>query len=177
MLADNQKAQEMLDFLEKEDQRYKKANFYQVIIFMLIVSVFPIFAYFAYDMLKNGLNFRFLLLMFIYTLTTSLGIFCSLRREELYLNINKYIELKSVNKLLSEYKSEHITLENLLVFKAAENYYVSLPDGMRWFPPEDMPYGKDTKMQKREYRYKQLCWKRQGFYLQEISEVKICHME
>lgn len=177
MLADNQTAQEILEFLEKEDQRYKKANFYQVIIYVFMISAFLAVSYFSYDMLKSGLNFQFLLLMFIYTLTASLSLLCSLRRKELYIDINKYSELKFINQLLSEYKAEEVVLENLPLFKAAENYYVSLPDGMQRVLPEDVPYGKDTKMQKKEYHYRQLRWKHKGFYLQEITDIKACSID
>lgn len=177
MLADNQTAQEILEFLEKEDQRYKKANFYQVIIYVLMISAFLAVSYFSYDMLKSGLNFQFLLLMFIYTLTASLSLLCSLRRKELYIDINKYSELKFINQLLSEYKAEEVVLENLPLFKAAENYYVSLPDGMQRVLPEDMPYGENTKMQEKEYHYRQLCWKHQGFYLQDITDAEVCSMK
>lgn len=177
LLADNIKVQKLLDFLEEEDQKYKKAHFSEILVFVLVISPSPVLAFSSYNMLKSGLAFECLFLMFVYALIASIFLLCSLRRKELYININKYSELKFINQLLSEYKSENIVLENLPLFTAAGNYYVSLPDGMRRVLPEDVLYGKDTKMQKKEYHYRQLRWKHKGFYLQDVTDVEICSMK
>lgn len=177
LLGDNIKVQQLLDFLEEEDKKYKKAHFSEILVIVLVISPSPVLAFSSYKMLKSGLVFECLFLMFVYVLIALIFLLCSLRRKELYININKYSELKFINQLLSEYKAEEVVLENLPLHKAAENYYVSLPDGMQRVLPEDVPYGKDTKMQKKEYHYRQLGWKHKGFYLQDVTDVEICSMK
>ena len=177
LLGDNAKVQKLLDFLEEEDKKYKKAHFSESLVFVLVITPSPVLAFSSCNMLKGGLVFECLFFMLAYFLISFNFLLCSLRRKELYININKYSELKFINQLLSEYKAEEVVLENLPLFKAAENYYVSLPDGMQRVLPEDMPYGENTKMQEKEYHYRQLCWKHQGFYLQDITDVEVCSMK
>lgn len=66
LLADNIKVQKLLDFLEEEDQKYKKAHFSEILVFVLVISPSPVLAFSSYKMLKSGLVFECFFFVFSY---------------------------------------------------------------------------------------------------------------
>ena len=177
LLADNKKALDVLDVLEKKNKQYQKSKRHTHIMYLVVATIIVACLYFAYQMGQSNYE-NGIWLAVILGIISVVAAFLIVGIPQATLDIDttrmlNSVEINFINALLSE----RVTFKNHSFIKAGNHYYIDLPDGMREVDPENVSYDEDTKMIGREYRHKNLCWDSQGFSLQEITNVKVCSVD
>lgn len=174
LLADNKKALDVLDVLEKKNKQYQKSKRHIHIMYLVAATIIVACLYFAYQMGQSNYE-NGIWLAVILGIISVVAAFLIVGIPQATLDIDttrmlNSAEINFINALLSE----HVTYEDYPFIKAGDSYYIDLSGGIREVSPENVPYDQDTKMIGREYRYENLCWDSKGFSLQEITDVKVC---
>lgn len=170
-LKDNKRALEALDFLEEKNRQYQNTKRYTYIFYLVTATVFFVSMYLTHRMSQNNCGIGVCLFAFVATVGTAFLI--SIQQAILDTETERIVQSVEIN-FINDLMSEYVTYEDCPFIKAGDSYYIDLPDGMREVSPENVSYDEGTKMIGREYRYKNLYWDSKGFFLQEITDVKVC---
>lgn len=171
LLEDNSKALDVLDTLEEKNRQYQKSKRHTHIMYLVAAVNLFVSLYFAHVMYQSNCEIgKWIFLIVAIVGTACISGISQAKLEIDTANMMQSSEIKFINDLLTEL----VISEDFPFIKAGNHYYIDLPDGIREVSPENVPYDEDTKLIGREYRYKSLCWDRQGFSLQKITDVKIC---
>lgn len=181
LLEDNQKALKVLDVLDEKNKDYLKTRRYAGMI-EAATSVLSLVSIFGGSQLSRNGNVVGVLITIIGLIILMVQFVCSNHFDGIPktifgiepMGLSLCTELDYINDLLSENISNRIIIENLPFVKAANSYFINMPDGLKEVELEDILYDKDsTRMVIKELCHKKLCWDRKGFHLKEIAEIKI----